>query len=97
MLRFPPPRFAAVLLARGTLIWLAVRLGAALTSGIKPSALAAVVIVAAATTLTSYDARRQGEHLFLANLGIPVTLLVAIAGTPALVFELIARLVLGGP
>ncbi len=97
MSRFPPRRFATLLLTRAVLLWLAVRLAAAATSGVRQSPLAAVTVIAIATALTSLDARRQGEHLFLANLGVPVALQVAIAASPALACELIAWLTLGGP
>jgi len=80
--------FRNAYLIRGLFVWGLVRLGLAFVSAQDPSippdqALPAEVgILAVVAVAVWLDARRRGEDLFLANLGIPGWA-IAIAGLPA--------------
>jgi len=49
------------------------------------------LVVALTVGLTTWDGRRLSEHVFLANLGIPVWVLALAAAVPPLSCELTIR------
>ena len=91
LLSIPVP-FLRQILVRSILVWLGVRGAAFLLFGLTVPALPAAGLVVALTVgLTTWDGRRLSEHVFLANLGIPVWVLALAAAVPPLSCELTIR------
>src|SRR5881397_4020541 len=87
-----PAPFLRQILVRSILVWLGVRGAAFLLFGLTVPALPAAGLVVALTVgLTTWDGRRLSEHVFLANLGIPVWVLALAAAVPPLSCELTIR------
>jgi len=99
---FPPPPFRAVLLRRAAGLWLLLRAGVVvvgLLAGLAPlpdlivfTAPAAGFMALLAAWLTMFDARRRGEALFLADLGVSPGVLVLVALAPPVGGEAIVGL-----
>jgi hypothetical protein len=64
-------RFRSLFLLRGLTVWAAIRLAAAFLQITHPGLLGAAWILAMVGLAAYLDARRRGEDLFLANLGVP--------------------------
>lgn len=69
LLRLRP--FRNAYLIRGLLIWAAMRLMAVYVQITDPGLLVILLILCVVALATWLDARRRGEDLFLANLGVP--------------------------
>jgi hypothetical protein len=99
----PPPPFRGALLRRAAGLWLLLRAGIVVLGSLldlaPPAQLvfltapAAGFLVLLVIWLTLFDARRRGEVLFLADLGVAPDALVLLALAPPLVAELVLRLV----
>ena len=99
---FPPPPFRAALLRRAAGLWLLLRVGVVvigLLTGLAPlhdlivfTAPAAGFMALLAAWLTMFDARRRGEALFLADLGVSPGVLVLVALAPPVGGEALVRL-----
>jgi hypothetical protein len=91
-----PPPFRLVLLRRAAVLWLVIRLGIVVVGTLAqvpirelvfPTPGAAGFLVLLTAWLTMFDARRRGEALFLADLGVPPRALLAAALLPPLLSE----------
>jgi hypothetical protein len=92
-----PPPFRLALLRRAAVLWLVIRLAiivvgtlaqAPIRELVFPTLGAAGFLVLLTAWLTMFDARRRGEALFLADLGVPHRALLAAALAPPLLSEL---------
>lgn len=77
------------LLLRGLGVWMFARLSAAFLQIPDPSLLQELLILGAVAAAVLLDARRRSEDLFLGNLGIPPTAIVAWSLPLALIAELL--------
>ena len=78
-----------VLLRRGAILWLLVRIAVTFLAGanlLPPVAFTVAMIVGALGLL---DARLRNEHRFLANLGVSQVVIVLLSMIPALIAELV--------
>lgn len=67
------PVFCRALVFRGAVFWVGVRLAAAFAGIVDPNPAQEVLIVGVVAWIAVWDARRRGEDLFLANLGVPAS------------------------
>jgi hypothetical protein len=98
----PPPPFRGTLLRRAAGLWLLLRAGivavglllnlAPLDQLVFLTAAAAGFVVLLAAWLTMFDARRRGETLWLANLGVGPGVLLLMVLVPPIAAELGMRL-----
>jgi hypothetical protein len=96
-----PPPFGLALLRRAAVLWLVIRLAilvvgtlaqAPVRELVFPALGAAGFLVLLTAWLTMFDARRRGEILFLADLGVPTGAVLAAALVPPLLSEAVMRL-----
>ena len=90
----PPPAFLAGIVLRSLVIWTSLRVALFLFHVGSPAVATRVGLVLATAFFTTFDGRRHGETVFLANLGIPEWRLAAVAAVPPLVLESIMWLAL---
>ena len=81
-------RFRLVYPLRGIAVWVGVRFAAAFVGITTPNGLQVLLILGAVGLAVRLDARRRNEDLFLANLGIAVWAIPALAIGPPLLIEL---------
>lgn len=104
---YPTRRMARAVILRSVVIWLALRAAVAIVSalispstwlgdGIALDGRAALVVIAMSVALVGLDARRLNEHLFLANLGVPFTAILATGAFAPTVLEVAAAMLLPG-
>jgi hypothetical protein len=87
LMRISP--FRNAYLIRGALTWVALRLAAAFVEIYDPVILQEVFLLGLVALAVALDARRRGEDLFLANLGVPLRAIALSALPVALVLELL--------
>src|SRR5688500_3049870 len=95
---FPNPEFARRLLIDGAIIWVLLRfaiyvVGAVAADQFGPPSLAiglpsALTLVTMSGALTLLDVLRRREGILLANLGVPLRVVLITGATPALIAEL---------
>jgi hypothetical protein len=83
------------MVARASLVWLGLRAAMLALAGTLSGAggasvdlYSSVLIIVVTVALVLWDGRRRNEHLFLANLGVPLRALAIIAALPPLVLEM---------
>lgn len=81
--------FRNAYLIRGALTWLALRLAAAFLEIYDPAILQEMFLLAIVALAVALDARRRGEDLFLANLGVPIRAIALSALPFAFLLELL--------
>ncbi len=81
------PAFCRALVFRGVAFWVGVRLAAAFVEIGDPNPAQEVLIVGVVVWVAVWDARRRGEDLFLANLGVPASGIALAAAFGAACFE----------
>lgn len=87
-MKYPDRRFISRMVVRACLVWLALRVAVlALEGGASVDLYTSVVIVTVTVALVLLDGRRRNEHMFLANLGVPLPALLIIATLPPVVLE----------
>jgi len=86
--------FLRGILLRSLVIWVSLRVALFLFHVGPPALPTRVGIVLVTAFLTTFDGRRHGETLFLANLGIPEWRLAAVAAVLPLLLESIMWLAL---
>ncbi len=88
----PSWTFVRAIFFRSLIVWVAIRAVLVADSGdLQISVHAALLLIIAATALATLEGRRRNEHIFLANLRVPIFLLVLLAALlPALLEILIA-------
>lgn len=95
MFAYPDRKFSQVIIVRASVLWLLLRMvaagtgalgGAGAIEALSPATGVYVIVLSCALTL--FEAHRSGEELFLADLGVPVTVVGSLALLPPLLFEL---------
>lgn len=67
------PALCRALVFRGVVFWVGVRFAAAFAGVGDPNPVQEALILGVVAWMAIWDARRRGEDVFLANLGIPRT------------------------
>jgi hypothetical protein len=81
--------FRNAYLARGLLVWIAIRLALGYGGVGDPNVVQEVLLLAAVGAAVVLDARRRREDLFLGNLGVPAGVIALCALPLAIVAELL--------
>ncbi len=89
MKTLPPRRFTGRLLVRALVVWASLRLLVVALEGSTLVWQQVAFLIALPAALVLYDARRLGEALFLANLGVGWRTLWLIALLPPMVGEFV--------
>jgi hypothetical protein len=85
---FPNRTFAWLTVIRAYVVWLALRVAMLAAGGLGVNLYSSVLAIAVTVALVTLEGRRRNEHLFLANLGVPLPALLILAGLPPTVMEL---------
>ncbi len=76
------------------IVWFGVRLSMlGLGSGLDLDYRVSLLVVLVAMGLATFEGRRLNEHLFLGNLGVPISALIVMAAIPPLILEVVLGLV----
>ncbi len=87
---FPSWPFVRATLFRSFIVWAAIRAVLVAESGdLQISIHAAFLLIMAATALATFEGRRRNEHVLLANLGVPLFVLVYLAAAVPMLLELV--------
>ncbi len=82
--------FARAILVRSFIIWAGIRAALLmLRSGVHLSLQATLLLILVTTALATLEGRRRNEHIFLANLGVPLLVLVCLAAAVPTLLEVL--------
>jgi hypothetical protein len=94
MMRLPGWTFTRLIIGRSLIVWFGVRLSMlGLGSGLDLDYRVSLLVVLVAMGLATFEGRRLNEHLFLGNLGVPISALIVMAAIPPLILEVVLGLV----
>lgn len=71
--------FRRAILLRGFGLWVAIRIAAAFLGNVDLNVATKVLVICIIAVTVGGDAVRRGEHIFLGNLGIPLSAIIGLA------------------